>query len=70
MSTFNNFPDSSVFVQKLKYVMIFVFGSFNFKISHRPTHEGVGLMMSVLPLLTDRGCLVLVVKTNARFQSP
>ena len=29
------------------------------------------LMMSVLPLLTaDRCCLVLAVKTNARFQSP
>ena len=31
---------------------------------------GFELMMSVLPLPTDSCCLVLVVKTNARFQSP
>ena len=35
-----------------------------------PSHQPVELMMSVLPLLTDRCCLVLVVKTSARFQSP
>ena len=30
----------------------------------------VELMMSPFPLLTDRCCLALVVKTNVRFQSP
>ena len=43
--------------------------NYHFVVSHRQA-TGAEHMMSVLPLLTDRCCLVLVVKTNARFQSP
>ena len=43
--------------------------NYRFVVSNRKA-TGAELMISVLPLLTDRCCLVLVVKTNARLQSP